>query len=112
MMMSNVSRTRCETLPSDQRMPYNLRMGRRNGSIDIGRMLEPVSRSLNADAARKLIRLKADAKTQARVDELAQKCNEEELTPDERAEYERLVMVGNIIAILQAKARLILSKQS
>ena len=62
--------------------------------------------------ARKLVRLKADAKTQARVDELAQKCNEGDLTPQERAEYERYVTVGNLIAILQAQARLLLAKKS
>jgi len=55
--------------------------------------------------------LKADAKTQARVAQLARKCNEGELTAKERAEYERYVTVGNLIAILQAKARLLL-KQS
>jgi hypothetical protein len=75
------------------------------------RLLEPVSRSLNVEAARKLVRLKADARTQARVDELARKCNEGELTPKERAEYERYVTAGNLVAILQAKARLLLSKK-
>ena len=90
---------------------YNSLMSRRNGSAVLGRLLEPVSQSLNLEAARKLIRIKADAKTQARVDELARKCNEGELTPKERAEYERYVTVGNVIAILQAKARLLLAKR-
>ncbi len=76
------------------------------------RLLAPVSRSLNVEASRKLVRLKADAKTQARVDKLARKCNEGELTPQERAEYERYVAAGNLIAILQAKARLLLAKKS
>jgi hypothetical protein len=40
------------------------------------------------------------------VDELARKCNEGELTPSERLEYERLVTAGTMIAILQAQARL------
>jgi hypothetical protein len=84
---------------------------RHDGSIAaIERLLEPVSRSLNLEAAKKLIKLKADAKTQARVDELARKCNEGALTPSERSEYERYVTAGNLVAILQAKARLILSK--
>jgi len=85
----------------------------RNGSTAIlERLLEPVIRSLNAEAAKELIKLKADPKTQARVDELARKCNEGDLTPSERSEYERYVMVGNLVAILQAKARLVLSKRS
>jgi hypothetical protein len=87
-------------------------MSRRNGIAVLERLLEPVSRSLNIEAVRKLIRIKADAETQARVDELARKCTEGELTPKERAEYERYVTVGNLSAILQAKARLLLSKNS
>ena len=86
-------------------------MSERNGIAILERLLEPVSRSLNVEAARKLVRLKADAKTQARVAQLARKCNEGELTAKERAEYERYVTAGNLIAILQAKARLLL-KQS
>ena len=86
-------------------------MNRRNGTAVLERLLDPVSRSLNVEAARKLVRLKADAKTQARVDELARKCNEGDLSPAERSEYERYVTAGNLIAILQAKARLILAKK-
>lgn len=87
-------------------------MNRRSGTAVLERLLAPVTRSLNVEAARKLVRLKADARTRARVDELARKCNEGELTPQERAEYERYVAAGNLIAILQAKARLLLAKKS
>jgi hypothetical protein len=41
-----------------------------------------------------------------RVQALAEKANEGELTESERRDYETYVHVGNIIAILQAKARL------
>lgn len=74
------------------------------------RLLDPVSRSLNIEAAQKLVRLKVDSKTQTRIDKLARKCNEGELTSAERSEYERYVTAGNLIAILQAKARLLLTK--
>ena len=84
----------------------------RKGSVVLERLLDPVCRSLNVEAAQKLVHLKADSKTQARVDELARKCNEGELTQAERSEYEQYVTVGNLIAILQAKARLLLSKNS
>jgi len=87
-------------------------MSRRNGSAALDRLLDPVSRSLNVEAARKLVRLKADAKTQARVDALARKSNEGELTPAERSEYEQYVRAGHLIAILQAKARLLLAKNA
>ncbi|PYR98496.1 MAG: hypothetical protein DMG15_21620 [Acidobacteria bacterium] len=84
----------------------------RGSTAVLERLLDPVSRSLNIEAARKLVQLKADAQTQARVDELARKCNEGELTSAERSEYEAFVTAGNLIAILQAKARLILAKKT
>ena len=76
------------------------------------RMLAPVTKSLNVDAAKKLVRLKADAKVQARVAILARKCNEGELTPKELAEYDRYIAFADFVAILQAKARLLLAKKS
>lgn len=81
-----------------------------NGRV-LDRLLEPVSSSLNDEAARKLIGLKADRKAQARVARLARKCNKGELTPEERAEYEMYVMAGEFVAILQAKARLHLARR-
>ncbi len=81
-----------------------------NGQV-LQRLLEPVSEALNEEAARKLIRLKANRKAQARVDDLARKCNEGELSPEERAEYETYVMAGEFIAILQAQARLLLARR-
>jgi hypothetical protein len=86
-------------------------MKRDNQTVVLERFLGPVAESLNVEAARKLVRLKADAKTQARVDRLARKCNEGELTKEEHAEYEWYITAGNLIAILQAKARLLLAKQ-
>lgn len=76
------------------------------------RLLEPIARSLNADAARKLVRIKADAKVQKRVATLARKCNEGELTAAELAEYDRYIAFADMFAILQAKARLLLTKKS
>ncbi|MBI3821165.1 MAG: hypothetical protein HY289_00625 [Planctomycetes bacterium] len=87
-------------------------MSRHNQTAVLERFLQPVTESLNVEAARKLIRLKADAKTQARVNKLARKCNEGELTDEERAEYEWYVTAGNLIAILQAKARLLLAQSA
>ena len=66
---------------------------------------------MNDEAARKLIGLRADAKTQTRVRKLAKKCSEGTLTAEERADYEAFVMTGEVIAILQAKARLMLRQR-
>jgi hypothetical protein len=69
------------------------------------RLLEPVTRSLTAESARKLVALRVDSKTQARIDRLAERCNQGTLTPEERAEYEAYVRAIDLIAILQANAR-------
>ena len=79
-----------------------------NGLL-LDRILEPVSSSLNEEAARKLLDIKADRRTQARVSKLADKCNEGELTPEERREYEMYVMAGHFVAVLKARARILLA---
>lgn len=85
-----------------------MKSGRSSAVLD--EMLEPVSRCLNIDAARSLVALQVDERTQARVDELAEKCNEGQLTPEERSEYEAYVQANTLIGILQAKARQILAQ--
>jgi len=57
----------------------------------LDRLLDPLTRRLTPAAARVLVEFRADAATQSRIAELADKCNEGELTPSERAEYEAYV---------------------
>jgi hypothetical protein len=71
----------------------------------LDRLLDPVGRCLSRRAARELADLRADEEVQVHVRELAEKCNEGTLSAEERAEYEAYVMAANIVAILQAKAR-------
>jgi hypothetical protein len=71
----------------------------------LDRLLDPVGRCLSMRAARELAGLRADEEVQARVHELAEKCNEGTLSTEERSEYEAYVMAANVVAILQAKAR-------
>jgi hypothetical protein len=92
-------------------MEYNGGMKRTNGRF-LEQILNPISSSLNEETARKLIGLKADAKARARVNKLARKCNEGKLTAEERVEYETCVVAGDVIAILQAQARLRLSRRT
>lgn len=101
-----------ETLQTTAENRIIAAMSRRSQTAVLERLLAPISRGLNAEAARKLVSLKADAKTQARIDELASKCNEGELTVSERSEYEQYVTAGNLIAILKAKAQLLLADKS
>jgi hypothetical protein len=75
----------------------------------LDRLLDPVGRCLSARAARALADLRADKESQARVAELAEKCNEGTITRVERAEYEAYTIAANVVAILKAKARARLS---
>jgi hypothetical protein len=70
-----------------------------------------VSDIFNKEAAQRLLRLKADAEVQARVAELADRCNEGTLTSDEKAEYESLITSDSVIGVLKARARYLLSKK-
>lgn len=75
-------------------------------------MLEPFAQALPPALIQKLAELKAPPAIQARVNELAEKCNEGELTESERAEYEAFVRGGNIVNIIKAKAKKALTKNS
>jgi len=78
----------------------------------LDRLLDPLTCCFAADSAKALAELEADPVAQARVEELAEKSNEGQLTVEERREYETYVHVGNLIGILQAKARLYLKKHA
>jgi hypothetical protein len=74
------------------------------------RVLAAVGKCLDRQSAEALIQVRADQQMQERIEELADKTTEGMLTPEERDEYEALVRVGNFVAILQAKARRVLSE--
>lgn len=67
--------------------------------------LAPVEHCLNRESAKALLDLPANPRLQARVDELADKCNEGELTPAERSEYEALIWADHFLGLLHATAR-------
>lgn len=73
------------------------------------RLVDPLSECLTTESAKRLLRLRADRKLQARVDYLAEKCNEGRLTAKERAEYSDYVSFGTFVALLKSKARQLLA---
>ena len=75
----------------------------------LDRLLDPISRCLTKDVARQLVDLRADPALQERLDILADKNTEGELSPEEHAEYETYVRALDFVAILQAKARRLLA---
>lgn len=60
------------------------------------------------EQAESLVAYRGDEAIQAKIEELARKGTEGELTDQERAEYEGYVKANKFIATLQAKARKLL----
>ncbi len=76
----------------------------------LNRLLDPLGQLLSPEVARRLVDYRFDAKSQTRIDKLARKCNEGQLTDGERCKYETYVQTLDFIAILQAKARSLLKR--
>jgi hypothetical protein len=75
----------------------------------LDRLLDPVARCLTPDVARQLVEIRPDPETQARIDDLAERANDGSLSVAERTEYEGYVEAIDLVSILQAKARKVLS---
>ncbi len=75
------------------------------------RLLDPIARCFTLDVARRLVAIRPDSSTQARIDELATKANEGALSDTEDAEYRSYVEAIDIVSMLQAKARKMLASQ-
>jgi hypothetical protein len=89
---------------------YNPLMEHLMESTILDKMLEPVARCWTPAVAQQIAELRAEPPIQARIDELAAKCNEGALTEAEQREYEAYVEALDLIGLLQAKARAILAR--
>lgn len=78
----------------------------------LDRLLDPVRDCLTRDVALKIIGLRADPETQARLDGLAERNAAGTITPEELAVYDALIGAGNVIAVLQAKARAVIDSEA
>lgn len=67
-------------------------------------LLESVAGCLDANSVRALGELQLDPLAKERLDLLARKANEGQLTPDEAGEYDRFIELGDIVATLRLKA--------
>ncbi len=81
-------------------------------AIHLDRLLEPLAGCLSPDVAAKVADLRADDAMQCRIDYLADRSNEGLLTAEEREEYAGYLHAVDVVAILQAKARSLLRRQS
>lgn len=69
------------------------------------RAVAPVISLLSRDQAAKIADFHADEALQLKIEELARKANEGELTAEEREEYEGYAQANRFLAVFQAQAR-------
>jgi len=76
----------------------------------LAKILDPVAQCFTPEVAKRVAELRADPAVQARIEELADKCNEGTITPEEMAEYDAYIQAMDVIAVLQKKARTLITQ--
>jgi hypothetical protein len=74
-------------------------------SHPLDRFLDSISSCFTPQVAERIAGLQLDPELLARIEQLAQKANEGLLTPEEDEEYKDYVDGGDMLALIQAKAR-------
>jgi uncharacterized protein YnzC (UPF0291/DUF896 family) len=76
-----------------------------HATVDLTKILDPIAQCFTPEVAKQVVELRADPAVQARIDELAEKCNEGTITPEEMAEYDAYIQAMDVVAVLQKQAR-------
>jgi hypothetical protein len=76
-----------------------------SAEVGLDDILDPLSRCLDADSARKVVEFEFDEQLQERIHQLGAAANEGTLDEQERSEYEALVNAADFVSILKLKAR-------
>jgi hypothetical protein len=76
----------------------------------LDRFLDPVTACFTPQVAEKIVNLRLEPDLVARIGLLAEKANEGTLTPEEDNEYKDYIEGGDVIALLQSKARRFLKR--
>jgi hypothetical protein len=76
----------------------------------LDRFLDPVTACFTPQVAERIASLRLDPELTARIELLAQKANEGILTAEEDDEYKDYIEGGDVLALLQAKARRVLKQ--
>jgi len=76
----------------------------------LGRLLEPEKADLPPDVARHILAIQFGSDDRERMNELAEKARSGALTPAEESILENYRHVGRLLALMQSKARLSLTK--
>ena len=72
-------------------------------------LLDPLASSLDPSALRQIVKFQISPEVQARVEYLANRANDGEITVAEDAEYEALIDGADLISILKLKAQRLLA---
>jgi len=75
-----------------------------HATAGLAKILDPVAQCFTPEVAQRVAELRADPAVQARIEELAEKCNEGTITPEEMAEYDAYIQAMDVVAVLQKKA--------
>jgi hypothetical protein len=76
----------------------------------LSRAILPENGDLSVEAARAILAFKLDPRDQERVNNLAQRNQNDELTIDERQELDRYRHAGLVLDLMRSKARLTLRR--
>lgn len=76
------------------------------------RGVRPVLQIVLPEKAKAVVNFRVDPKLQARIEELADKSTEGQLTEAEKAEYAGYVRANKFVAILQRQARQLVGSES
>jgi len=79
-------------------------------ATSLDRLLDPVMSCFTPQVAQRIVDLRLDPELKARIEYLANRANEGTITPEEDVEYKDYVEGGDVIALLQAKARRFLAQ--
>ena len=85
-------------------------MATRSETVAFERGIRPLMEIVLPDKADAIISFRADPQLQTRIEELARKSTEGQLTEEERAEYAGFVRANKFVAILKRQARHLATK--
>lgn len=88
---------------------YNSAMSESPDNPILDRLFDPL---ITPEAAERLTAFQPDAQTVARIECLRERANEGQLTDAEREEYAQYVELLDLVGILKAKARIVLSRRA
>lgn len=77
----------------------------------LDKIFEPFAEVMTPEIAARFVAMRADDEVQRRMDELADKCTEGQLTDEERQEYDTYLRAIDFISIMQSKTRQVLQRR-